>query len=81
MISVKDTHKEKVPLNETPALTKIMNMDVWVVDNHANTLLTLKEVLNLKQNFQTNEVVIGKSPFFEIDPFYTSHSICLNTGF
>ena len=27
----KDTHKEKAPLNKTPALTKSANMGIWVV--------------------------------------------------
>ena len=27
----KDTHREKAPSNKTPALTKSMNMDIWVV--------------------------------------------------
>ena len=27
----KDTHKEKAPPNETPALTKSTNMGIWVV--------------------------------------------------
>ena len=26
-----DTHREKAPSNKTPALTKNMNMDIWVV--------------------------------------------------
>ena len=28
---VKDTHREKAPENYTPALTKNMKMDIWVV--------------------------------------------------
>ena len=31
--------------------------------------------------FSKNKVVAGKTPFFVTGPFYTSHSICLNTGF
>ena len=27
----KDTHREKVPSNKTPALTKSTNMGIWVV--------------------------------------------------
>ena len=27
---LKDTHREKAPSNKTPALTKSMNMDIWV---------------------------------------------------
>ena len=30
-ISLKDTPMEKTPSNKTPALTKSMNMDIWVV--------------------------------------------------
>ena len=29
--SLKDTHKEKAPSNQTPALTKSMHVDIWVV--------------------------------------------------
>ena len=32
----------------------------------------------LKQNFQNNKVVTGKTPYFVIDPFRTPHSIYLN---
>ena len=28
----KDTHREKAPLNETPALTKSTNMDIWATN-------------------------------------------------
>ena len=28
---LKDTHKEKAPSNKTPALSKSMNMDIWLV--------------------------------------------------
>ena len=28
----KNTHREKVPSNKTPALTKSMSMDIWVVE-------------------------------------------------
>ena len=27
----KDTHREKAPSNKTPALTKSINMDIWLV--------------------------------------------------
>ena len=29
--SIKDTHREKEPSNETPVLTESMNMATWVV--------------------------------------------------
>ena len=54
-----------------------MNMDIWVV----GTLNQLFIVLKLKQNFQKNKKVIGKTSFFVIDPFCTHHSICLNIVF
>ena len=28
---IKDIHREKAPSNKTPALTKSMNMDSWLV--------------------------------------------------
>ena len=67
--SLKDTHREKAPPNKTLALTKSTNMDIWVVGT-SNQLF-----LKLKQNFQKNNVVTGKTPFFMIGPFCTHHSI------
>ena len=29
--ALKDTHKEKTPLNKTYSLTKSMNMEIWLV--------------------------------------------------
>ena len=34
---VKDTHREKAPSNKTPALTKSINMGIWV-DSTTNEL-------------------------------------------
>ena len=36
----KDTHREKAPLNETPALTKSTNMDIWAVDTTNQLFIT-----------------------------------------
>ena len=44
--ALKDTHREKAPSNETPALTKSMNMDIWVAGT-SNQLFV--EVLKLKK--------------------------------
>ena len=41
----------------------------------------IKSTFKVKQNFQKNKVVTGKTLFFVIVPFCTSHSICLNIGF
>lgn len=51
MTQAKDTHREKASLNMTTLLTKSMNMDI----------------LTLKQNFQKNKFVTGKTPFFVIE--------------
>ena len=42
---------------------------------------SVEEVLKLKQNFQKNKVVTGKTPFFVRGPFHTYHSIRLNIDF
>ena len=68
---------EKAPLNKTPAFRKCTNMRVWAV----GTLNQLFMVLKLKQNFQKNKVVTGKTLFSVIYPFRSYHSICLNIGF
>ena len=38
-------------------------------------------VIKLKQNFEKNKVVTGKTTFFLIGPFRTHHSICLSIDF
>ena len=45
----KDSHREKAPSNKTTVLSKIMNIDIWVVGT-SNQLFI--EVLKLKQNFR-----------------------------
>ena len=51
-----------------------MNMDICVVGTLNQLCIT---DLKLKQNFQKNKAVTGKTPFFVIGPFFTQHSICL----
>ena len=68
--NIMDTHREKAPSNKTPALTKSMNTDIWVV----GTLN--QEVLRLKINFQKNKGISGKTPFFVKGQFCTNHFIC-----
>ena len=60
-ICFKDTHMEKAPSNKTPAFTKSMNIDIWVVVT-SNQLFIRGSYT--EQNFQINKVVIGKTPFF-----------------
>ena len=57
---------------------KSMNMDIWVVGTLNQLFIG---IFKLKQNFQKNKVVTGKTPFFVIGPFCTHRSIYLNIGF
>ena len=79
IFKLKDILREKSPSNKTPALTKSMSTDIWVVGT-LNQLFK-KEVLKLKQNPQKNKVVTDKTPFFVIGPFGGHHSICLSIDF
>ena len=79
-----DAQKENTLSNKTDALTKIMNIYMWAI----GTLNQQKRFLYSNQIFKKMKVS-GKSPFFVIGPFCTSHSICPfalhkiceNTGF
>ena len=44
-------------------------------------ITSLHDVLKLKQNFQKNELVTGKTLFFVIGQFCCYHSVCPNIGF
>ena len=77
MQCLKDTHREKAPSNKTSALTKVQ---VWALGSLVHQINSIQETLKLKQNFQKNKVVAGKTPFFMMGPFCTHHSICLNVG-
>ena len=59
-------------------LQKSTNMGIWVVGTSHQLFV---RVLKLKQNFQKNKVVTGKTQFFVIRQMSTHHSICLNIGF
>ena len=43
---VKDTYREKLPSNKIPALTKSINVDIWVIGTSKQVFK--KEVLKLK---------------------------------
>ena len=77
-MKIKDTHREKGLSNETPTLTKSLNMEVWIAVT-SNKLFI--RGFKLKQNFQKNKVVPGKTSFLMIGSFCILHSICRNTGF
>ena len=74
----KDTHKDKVASNKIPALTKVR---IWPFRLLVQQINSIAEVLKLKQKFQNNKVVTGKTPFFVVDPFCTHYFICFRIGF
>ena len=61
-------------------LQRLQKVRIWAFRLLVHQINFLQEVLQLKQNFEKDKVVTGKAPFFEIGPFYTHHSICLNIG-
>ena len=63
---------------KTPVLTKSMNADIWVVGTSKQLFL---KVFILKHNFQKNEIVTVKTPFYVIASFCTLPSMCLNISF
>ena len=62
-------------------LQRLQKVQIWAFELLVQQINSLEEVLKLKQNFQKNKVVTGKTPFFVIGPFCSHHSICLNIGF
>ena len=62
-------------------LQRLQKVRIWTFGWLVHQINSLQEVLKLKQNFQKNKPVTGKTPFFLIGPFCTHHSICLNIGF
>ena len=71
--NIMDTHREKAPSNKTPALTKSMNTDIWVVDTLDQLFIRGSYT---EKNFQKNKGVSGKTPFFVKGQFCTTHFIC-----
>ena len=51
---------------------------IWTFGWLVHQINPLYEILELKQNFWKNKVIFGKTPLFLVDPFCTSHSICLH---
>ena len=67
-VKVKDTYKEEAPSNKTPALTKSINMDIWVVGT-PNQLTETK--------LSKHKIVTAKAPFSVIGPFCNHHLFAL----
>ena len=77
-IFFKDSHRENTPSNKTQALSKIIIMGIWVIST-LNQLFIRCSYNQIK--FSKKKVVGGRTPFFVIGIFCTSHSNCLNIGF
>ena len=72
---IKDTHRVKAP----PSAYKNYeygHFGHWYI----KSTLYKRFKNKLKQKFQNNKVVTGKTPFF-VSSFCTHHSICLNVSF
>ena len=57
---IKDTCREKARSNKTPALTKSMNMDIWVVSTSNQLFIRGSET----ETKFSNKVITDKTPFF-----------------
>ena len=80
LLTLKDSHREKVPSNKTPALAKSMDINIWVVG--ISNQLFLRSFLNWKKKkIKKNKVVTSKTPFFVMSLLCTPHSIFLNISF
>ena len=61
-------------------LQGLQKVQIWAFGFLVQQINSLHEVLKLKQIFQKNKVVTGKTPFFLIGSFCSHHFICLNIG-
>ena len=62
-------------------LQRLRKVQIWAFGLLVHRIISLKDVLKLKQNFQKRKVVTSKTKFFGIGPFCARHSICLNIAF
>ena len=74
----KKRHREKAHQRKLQHLQKV---GICAFGSVVHQINSLYKVLKLKQNFQKNKVVTGKTPFLVIGRFCNNHSICLNIGF
>ena len=54
---------------------------IWTFGSLVHQINSFQEALKLKQIFQKNKAVTGKTSLFAIGQFCSHHSICLNIGF
>ena len=62
-------------------LRRLQKVQIWAFELLLKQINSFLEVIKLKQNFQKNKLVTGKTPFFVTEPFSSHHFICLNIGF
>ena len=60
-------------------LQRLRKIQIWIFGSLVHQINLFWEVLKLKQIFQKNRVVTGKTPL--LGPFCSNHSICLNIDF
>ena len=53
-------------------LQRLQKVRIWAFGSSVHEINCLYEVLKLKQNFQKNKVVTGRTAFFVIGPFLYS---------
>ena len=56
-------------------LQRLQKVQIWAFGLLVQQFNSLQEVLKLKQNFQKNKAVTGKTLFFVIGSFYSSFYI------
>ena len=69
---------KKHPKIKLQCLRKIQ---IWTFGSLVHQINSFQEVLKLKQIFQRNKAVTGKTPLFVIGQCFSHHSICFNIAF
>ena len=62
-------------------LQRLRKIRIWTFGSLVHQINSFQEVLKLKQIFQKNKAVTGKTPLFVVGQFCSCHSICVNIGF
>ena len=59
---------------------RLQKIRIWTFGSLVHQINSFQEILKLKQIFQKNKAVTGKTPLFVIGQFCSCHTICLNIG-
>ena len=76
---IENTDTFDIPLSFK--LQRLRKIQIWTLGSMVHQINPFEEVLKLKQIFQINKVVTGKTLLFVIGQFCSRHSICLNVDF